>query len=198
MYTDEENNATACKFHPGKPIFHDIKKGWDCCGKICYDWDEFQKIEGCCVGAHSDEAIATEFWKSNTVDNANKGIEKEQVRMKTAEDFNREEEEKKKRAEEVAAMVSPTVAAPVVEKKAKVNKDGRFICANKGCTKKTFLDDENGPEACEYHPGEPIFHDLKKYWNCCNPNGQGKVAYDWDEFMALPTCSKGEHCKKWI
>lgn len=90
--------------------------------------------------------------------------------MKTAADFNKEEEEKKKRAEEVAALVSPA-SAPVVEKKAKVNKEGRFICANKGCAKRTFTDEENCDTACNYHPGEPIFHDLKKYWSCCNPDG---------------------------
>jgi disease resistance protein len=53
-YYDSTNTQTSCKFHPGKPIFHDIKKGWDCCGKIAYDWEEFEKIEGCCVGMCSD------------------------------------------------------------------------------------------------------------------------------------------------
>ena len=56
MYLESENNGQACRFHSGKPIFHDIKKGWDCCNKIVYDWDEFQKIPGCCVGPHSDQA----------------------------------------------------------------------------------------------------------------------------------------------
>ena len=31
-YKDSENNGTSCKFHSGKPIFHDLKKGWACCG----------------------------------------------------------------------------------------------------------------------------------------------------------------------
>ena len=74
-------------------------------------------------------------------------------------------------------------------KEAKKNKDGRFICGNKGCVKRTFTDEENEQEnPCLYHSGEAVFHDLKKYWSCCNPNGKGKVAYDWDEFMLLPTC----------
>ena len=54
-YEESKNDGLSCKFHSGKPIFHDIKKGWDCCNKIVYDWDEFQKIEGCCTGPHSDE-----------------------------------------------------------------------------------------------------------------------------------------------
>ena len=74
-------------------------------------------------------------------------------------------------------------------KEAKKNKDGIFICGNKGCVKRTFTDEENEQEnPCSYHSGEAVFHDLKKYWSCCNPDGKGKVAYDWDEFMLLPTC----------
>ena len=112
--------------------------------------------------------------------------------MRTAADFNREQEDKiaaekaKKEAEEAAKPKIP-----------KLNKDGRYICANKGCAKRHFIDEENGPEACSYHTGEAIFHDLKKYWSCCNPDGKGKVAYDWDEFMKLPTCTKGPHVIKY-
>lgn len=55
-YTDAENNGTACKFHSGKPIFHDLKKGWACCNQVVYDWDEFHAIKGCCMGEHTDVA----------------------------------------------------------------------------------------------------------------------------------------------
>ena len=47
-FEDSSNTGTSCVFHSGKPIFHDIKKGWECCGKIVYDWEEFEKIKGCC------------------------------------------------------------------------------------------------------------------------------------------------------
>ena len=71
-----------------------------------------------------------------------------------------------------------------------MTRDGkRYVCANKGCTAKNFIEEENGPEACKYHVGEPVFHDLKKYWSCC-PN---KVSWDWDDFMLLPTCAVGPH-----
>ncbi len=33
-YTEEENEEGSCVYHPGKPIFHDTKKGWDCCNKL--------------------------------------------------------------------------------------------------------------------------------------------------------------------
>ena len=76
-FSENNNNGDSCKFHSGKPIFHDIKKGWECCGKIVYDWTEFEKIEGCCVGPHSTRAETVEFWKSNTVTNAATGLQKE-------------------------------------------------------------------------------------------------------------------------
>ena len=53
-YTEDENTEGACSYHPGKPIFHDLKKGWTCCNKIVYDWDEFQKLPGCESGKHTD------------------------------------------------------------------------------------------------------------------------------------------------
>ena len=78
----------------------------------------------------------------------------------------------------------------------KKNKAGRFICANPGCKAHTFTDEENGDDKCQFHSGKPIFHDLKKYWSCCNPEGkrgQGLMGYDWDDFMKLPTCQNGRH-----
>ena len=73
MYKESENSGAACRFHSGKPIFHDLKKGWSCCQSVAYEWDEFEKIQGCCMGKmkftidfflgpHSDEKHDTEFW----------------------------------------------------------------------------------------------------------------------------------------
>tara|TARA_B110000285_G_scaffold181633_1_gene205083 strand:- start:100 stop:432 length:333 start_codon:yes stop_codon:yes gene_type:complete len=110
--------------------------------------------------------------------------------MKTADDFNKE----------AAAKAVPVAAKPESEKKPKMI-NGKFICANKGCVKRTFLEEENGENVCKYHSGDAVFHDLKKYWSCCNPNGdsgKGKIAYDWDEFMTLDTCCVGSHVKKMI
>ena len=54
---------------------------------------------------------------------------------------------------------------------------------------KEYDESENSEEACNYHVGEPVFHDLKKYWTCCS----NKSVLDWDEFMKLPTCATGKH-----
>jgi hypothetical protein len=40
-FDPKNNSATSCQYHPGKPLFHDLKKGWTCCNVIVYDWDEF-------------------------------------------------------------------------------------------------------------------------------------------------------------
>lgn len=57
VYKEEDNREQACQYHDGKPIFHDLKKGWTCCNKIVYTWDEFQALVGCKIGKHSDQKI---------------------------------------------------------------------------------------------------------------------------------------------
>jgi hypothetical protein len=41
-FKDSENIENCCSYHPGKPIFHDRVKGWSCCEKRAYDWEEFE------------------------------------------------------------------------------------------------------------------------------------------------------------
>lgn len=41
------------------------------------------------------------------------------------------------------------------------------VCKNKGCLKK-YKESENDENACKYHDGKPIFHELRKGWACCN------------------------------
>ena len=106
--------------------------------------------------------------------------------MKTAADFNREEEEKAKKKKEEEEKAG-------IQKKPVMAKDGKYMCAHKGCVDKKFDPEKNGPEACRYHTGEPIFHDLKKYWSCC----PDKVTWDWDDFMKLETCAVGAHEMKY-
>ena len=51
-FTEAENRDDACAYHPGPPIFHERKKGWSCCDRICYDFDEFMRIPPCTWGRH--------------------------------------------------------------------------------------------------------------------------------------------------
>ena len=128
-------------------------------------------------------AEKVEFQKSGTVATAKRAVAKEEAKkVLNMADFNKAEEEKKKKAAEAAAQI---------EKKP-VRKDGKFTCANKGCTNRYFLDEENKEDSCHFHSGGPVFHDLKKYWSCC-PDA---VTYEFEELPKIPTCSVGPHVKK--
>lgn len=63
-------------------------------------------------------------------------------------------------------------------------------CNHKGCGKE-YNPAENGPEACTYHPGGPIFHEGSKSWSCCNQ--VNKPVLEFDEFMKIPGCTTGSH-----
>ncbi|KAK9325210.1 HSP20-like chaperone [Lipomyces orientalis] len=58
-------------------------------------------------------------------------------------------------------------------------------CTRKGCGKSFDKPDES---ECWYHPGPPVFHDALKGWSCCE-----KRVISFDEFLALPGCTKGIH-----
>lgn len=177
-FSPSENTDNSCRFHLGPVIFHDVKKGYSCCNRVVYDWDEFQLIEGCQIGFHSDQKKETNFFKSGTVDTAERAIQREsQTKIRSIEDFERECEEKKKKEAE----------AKLEEAKQPVMKDGKYVCSRFGCNK-TFSPEENSEGSCTYHPSGPGFHDVKKFWTCCNA-----TAWDWDDFMKLATCAVGEH-----
>lgn len=62
-----------------------------------------------------------------------------------------------------------------------------LTCYNKTCCKK-FDPNENSDDACQYHPGGPIFHDALKGWSCCK-----KRSTDFSEFLSIPGCTFGRH-----
>ncbi|KAF4715464.1 Integrin beta-1-binding protein 2 [Perkinsus olseni] len=51
-YDPEDNAEGCCHYHDGKPIFHDLKKEWSCCGARSYDWDDFMALPKCKTGKH--------------------------------------------------------------------------------------------------------------------------------------------------
>ena len=168
-----------------------MKKGWTCCNVIVYDWDEFQAIATCAKGKHTDikEEEATDqsaFFKSNTVNNAANSIVKNEGQpenFKTIDEFNKEQEAKEQIEKEKEAEK---------DKKPFITKSGLHKCINKGCNKE-FNPEENTESSCNFHSGQPVFHDLKKFWTCCKTE-----TWDWDEFMKLPTCATGKHDPKLV
>jgi len=47
-----DNHDCACQHHPGPLIFHDCKKGYACCKRTTYDFDDFLKLPTCATGPH--------------------------------------------------------------------------------------------------------------------------------------------------
>ena len=51
QFTIDDNNASACRLHTGKAVFHALKLS--CCSdKKCYEFDDFMAVPGCAVGFH--------------------------------------------------------------------------------------------------------------------------------------------------
>ena len=185
-YYEKDNVEGCCHYHDGKPIFHDIKKGWTCCNVVVYDWDESQKIPPCKTGKHTcDPNQKIEFFKSSTVANAQKAIDKDENGKKilNVNDYNKEqqklEEEKKKAEGEKPKQIV-------------MNKEGKYYCGNPGCQSMTYDPNDNPEGCCKHHLGHPVFHDRKKMWTCCK-----QEAYDWDDFQKLPPCAVGKHIPKY-
>lgn len=61
---------TACRFHTAPPIFHDTRKGWGCCEKRVYDWDEFEQLVGEKIPfflCHGKRGMDGDFWINFTI-----------------------------------------------------------------------------------------------------------------------------------
>ncbi|CAN0399236.1 unnamed protein product [Ascophyllum nodosum] len=177
-FDEEDNSDTACRFHKAPPIFHDTRKGWGCCEKRVYDWDEFEQIQGCQEGRHS------------TVDPKDRLPPKPPAAaqeakptqaLKSINAFNAENPK--------AATVAGSAAAAIAAKKKCTRRpDGTASCVNLGC-QKDFKVAENRADACRYHRLNPVFHDGGKHWGCC----PDQVKYEFEDFIAVPGCSMGYH-----
>jgi len=51
-----------------------------------------------------------------------------------------------------------------------------------------FDPSSNASDACQFHPGGPIFHDALKGWSCCN-----KKSTDFTQFLNIPGCTRSFH-----
>jgi len=168
-FLEEANTNVACHYHKGAPVFHDLSKYWSCCDhKKALDWDEFQAIPACKVGRHNAEQMVQLFKPSEQVSApcVAAPLTQEQI---------------------VASTAKPKPLPPKEDKPGPIV-DGQANCRNQGCNTR-FVVAENKDGACSYHSGAPIFHDTDKYWSCC----ASKKCWNWEEFMAVPGCAKGQH-----
>ncbi|KAJ1984599.1 hypothetical protein H4R34_000571 [Dimargaris verticillata] len=60
-------------------------------------------------------------------------------------------------------------------------------CTHRGC-EQDFDDAANGPQACHFHSGKPVFHEGLKGWSCCD-----KRVTSFDAFLQIPGCCTGAH-----
>lgn len=182
-FTEDENNDDACCHHTGPPIFHDTAKFWSCCkDRKAWDFESFQALTGCARGRHSTEDPQISIGASP---NANKPINDEKDSnapiLKSISDYNESNQE---------AVTAATAAVETLsQKKSSRKEDGTARCQRKGCQKIFKWETENSADACRYHKGQPVFHDVAKFWSCCSE----KKCYDFDAFLAVPGCEVGYH-----
>ena len=189
-FVEEENSDDACRYHSLPPLFHDMKKGWQCCSsKMVYDWDDFEKIEPCRVGRHSTVGHQEQFAASPTVAAAESaatrsvdpvGAAQAAAPLKSIDDYN-QKNPNAVTAVSAAKENQTTTARPK-------RTDGKAKCVNFGCQQE-YVVAENDDTSCNHHVGAPVFHDANKYWSCCPKN----VKYDFDSFLKVPGCVVSAH-----
>lgn len=181
-FTDEDNVEGCCCHHTAPPIFHDTMKCWSCCSdRKAFDFESFQLIEGCTIGRHSTVGPQVAIAPSPNAPASRSGSEAAPVTvLKSIADYNNSN---------VNAVTAATSAVKTIATRKSTRKDdGTARCLRGGC-QKTFNFTENQSEACRYHKGQAVFHDVAKYWSCC----PDKKCFDFDDFMAVPGCSIGFH-----
>ncbi|RLN78574.1 hypothetical protein BBJ28_00001936 [Nothophytophthora sp. Chile5] len=186
-FLEVENHDQACRHHSQPPMFHDMKKGWQCCStKMVYDWDDFEKIEPCVVGRHSAVGPNEQFAASPTVaaaesaaSAAGSSAPAAPSSLKSIDDYN---EKNPNAVTAVSAAVDNQQAPPPVRT------DGKAHCVNFGCQQE-YVVSENTESSCRHHTGAPVFHDAGKFWSCCPKS----VKYDFDSFLKVPGCAVSAH-----
>jgi len=77
-----------CVHHVSPPVFHETAKFWSCCpNKKAYDWDDFQKIEGCSTGVCTDVKEDTQKQFLGGCDLREQAAES--AKLKSIDDFNK-------------------------------------------------------------------------------------------------------------
>ena len=192
-FLEEDNDLTACKFHPGVPVFHEGLKGWSCCSRRTTNFSDFLEFPGCERGPHNPFKPAPP--KKQEMEELPPG--KDPIVMS------------EQRAAPPIPAPRPTAPAILLSLPAKVdqpllkalelskhsetadpaeNKTQR--CQNGGC-QALRRDGEEFDGDCVYHSGNAIFHEGLKYWSCCS-----KKTTVFEEFIAQPGCTMGTH--KWV
>jgi hypothetical protein len=186
-YTDITNRPDVCYFHPGRPVFHEGLKGWQCCTKRVVDFDEAMSLPGCTLGSHQSAApsIKVQTMTNRPVDP--KYLPKSSVNG--VETFNIGGAPPGPTGRSNATVV-PTPPPAIIEEPddpmdAVISVGTK--CRHHGCNEK-FEDDSSRTASCVYHPGLAVFHEGSKYWTCCKPR-----CAEFEEFLKIQGCKVGRH-----
>jgi len=175
-FTEAENTDTACKFHSGSALFHEGSKGWTCCSKRVLEFDEMLAIPGCTIGRHvpKEKSISKPKPKAEVPENDKGVIETYGTKPTVAAPKKVEKPKPVERPVEIPDPIDATIPVGA-------------HCIHKTCNG-VFKDDSSRTEECVYHPGDPVFHEGSKGWDCCR-----KMTLEFSEFLSIPGCTTGVH-----
>jgi len=190
-FKDANNHAKACTFHSGKPYFHDAYKHWMCCDRKSSDFSEFMSIPGCTVGFHNKTKPPAPVVEKPVEDTKPNRVCLEDLKISERPP---EDTPMVRLTLNVAASLKSAIAkikAAQGEEKKDNEKNGEvkaagMPCKNNGCLARVGEAGENA--ACNYHPGNPVFHEGFKFWSCCE-----KRTTDFNAFLEQRPCSSGTH-----
>eukprot|EP01130_Rhizamoeba_saxonica_P008768 TRINITY_DN3547_c0_g1_i1.p1 TRINITY_DN3547_c0_g1~~TRINITY_DN3547_c0_g1_i1.p1 ORF type:complete len:400 (-),score=85.33 TRINITY_DN3547_c0_g1_i1:943-2142(-) len=196
VYLEEENFDNSCQYHHGNALFHEGLKGWTCCKKRVFTFDEIFEIPGCTFGKHTREKPKIKKLAQQT-----RTAGYQEVTM-VENDGNTEVYRPQNASSTIADAVVPK-KKPVKE----INNDLKdpseisfppaddpdvFIklgteCTRFGCVR-TFQGDFSRQEECWFHPGKPVFHEGSKGYTCCR-----RRTLLFDDFLKLEGCVVDRH-----
>ncbi|XP_076445111.1 cysteine and histidine-rich domain-containing protein 1-like [Babylonia areolata] len=199
-FNTEENTDTSCQYHPGQPVFHDALKGWSCCSKRSTDFTEFLNFKGCTTGPHSNVKPPEPEKPPKDDTDSQEVIVVEAPKMRApvptapAERPSQDEPMTQLKVTVAASLSAQLEKLKLEEKSQSDGEDAESKevalgtkCTNSACTC-TYMGPESNSEACQHHPGYPVFHEGMKFWSCCN-----RKTSDFDNFLNQEGCTTGKH-----
>uniref|UniRef100_A0A804PIM9 CHORD domain-containing protein n=2 Tax=Zea mays TaxID=4577 RepID=A0A804PIM9_MAIZE len=176
-------------------MFHDGMKEWSCCKQRSHDFSLFLQIPGCTTGKHTTEkpitkAVSSNRTKATPIQSSKQGVGVD-VCARCRQGFFCSDHGSQPKPQKPAATddtnKEPVEKSAVPPPKKRIDVNELRTCKNKGCGK-SYKEKDNHDSACDYHPGPAVFHDRMRGWKCCDVHVK-----EFDEFMEIPTCTKGWH-----
>jgi len=143
------------------------------------------EIQGCAFGRHEPEQSKPEPVKTSTPANVKVLYSEDGVEVYKNTD-NIVPASSTKKEEEKPLVVEPPKPKEQPDPPDAVIPVGA-TCLHKGCNA-LYKDDSSRTEECIYHPGNPLFHEGSKGWDCCK-----KMTLIFDDFLSLEGCTVGIH-----